>query len=355
MKLQNAGMLAGLALAIGMWCPAVAAQSGYRVGTAEAQRGHKANGYIEVPKGADAGYGIPVIVVNGARPGPVLALVAGAHGTEYASIIALEEVAAKLDPSQLSGTVVIVPLLNPASFERVVPHLNPVDGKSMNRFYPGKADGTQTDRALYAMTKEVVDRCDYLIDYHGGDLDESLRPYSYWAPTGREEQDRKSKEMVLAFGLDHIIIWRDRPADPAATRYLDNTASVKGKPSIVVEAGHAGTVETDDVQLLVTGTISTMRDLKMLEGAPAPIENPVWLESTSTVLSEKAGIFYPLVRRSEYVAQGERLGYVTDYFGSTIYTARAPVAGIVLHICAVPTMKEGDNIAVIGVPAEKAP
>jgi len=84
----------------------------------------------------------------------------------------------------------------------------------MNRFYPGKLDGTQTERASYLITKEIVDRCDYLIDYHGGDLDESLRPYAYWGPTGREAQDRTSKEMVLAFGLDHIIIWRERPPTP---------------------------------------------------------------------------------------------------------------------------------------------
>jgi predicted deacylase len=334
---------------------AAQAQTSYRVGTAEALRGQKADGYLEVPKGVDSATGIPVIVVNGARPGPVLALVAGAHGTEYTSIIALERVAAILDPSQVAGTVVIVPLLNTASFEQKVPHLNPTDGKNMNRYYPGNAEGTQTERASLAITKEIVDRCAYLIDYHGGDLDESLRPYTYWAPTGREQQDRTSKEMALAFGLNHIIIWRDRPVDPAATKYLDNTAAARGKPSIVVEAGHAGTVETDEVNLLVTGTISTMRTLKMLPGPPLPIENPVWLEKTVDVTSDKTGIFYPLVLRSGYVSQGEKLGYVTDYFGNTIYTARAPVAGIVMHICSVPSMKQGDNVAVIGVPAEKAP
>jgi uncharacterized protein len=355
MNWRNAGMRVWVALAVAAWCPAASAQISYRVGTAEALRGQKAYGYLEVPKGVDAAVGIPVIVVNGARQGPVLALVAGAHGTEYASIIALERVAAILDPSQVVGTVVILPLLNTASFEHMVPHLNPVDGKNMNRFYPGTANGTQTERAAYVITKEVVERCDYLIDYHGGDLDESLRPYSYWAPTGHEEQDRVSKEMVLAFGLNHIIIWRDRPTDPEATKYLDNTASARRKPSIVVEAGRAGTVETDDVNLLVTGTISTMRALKMLAGEPLWIENPVWLEKTVEVTSEKTGIFYPLVLRSGYVAPGMKLGYVTDYFGNTIYTARAPVAGIVLHICAVPTMKQGDTIAVIGVPAANAP
>src|SRR5712692_7586796 len=104
-----------------------------------------------------------------------------------------EKSIAALDPAQVTGTVILVPLINIQSFEQKVPHVNPVDSKSMNRFYPGKPDGTQTDRASYLITKEIVDRCDYLIDYHGGDLDESLRPYAYWGPTGREAQDRTSK------------------------------------------------------------------------------------------------------------------------------------------------------------------
>src|SRR3989442_15246375 len=64
--------------------------------------------------------------------------------------------------------------------------VNPVDDKSMNRWYPGKMDGTQTDRASYLITKQVVEQCDHLIDLHGGDLEESLRPYSYWTKTGNE-------------------------------------------------------------------------------------------------------------------------------------------------------------------------
>ena len=241
-------------------------QSAFTVGTASAAPGQKATGYLEVPAGVDTGTKIPVVVMNGAKPGKVLALVSGAHGTEYVSIIAIEKLIAAIDPAQLTGTVILVPLVNIASFEQKVPHVNPIDNKSMNRFYPGKADGTQTERASYLITKQIVDRCDYLIDYHGGDLDESLRPYAYWGPTGHAEQDRISKEMVLAFGLDHIIIWSERPTDPAATRYLDNTATVRGKPSIVVEAGHAGTVETDDLNLLVDGTLSAMRALRMLPG-----------------------------------------------------------------------------------------
>ncbi|HUJ16293.1 MAG TPA: M14 family metallopeptidase [Thermoanaerobaculia bacterium] len=319
------------------------------VGTATATPGQKVTGTIEVPAGVDAALSIPVVVVSGTRSGPVLALVAGAHGTEYASIIALEKVIARLDPAEISGTVIVVPLININSFERKVPHVNPIDHKSMNGFYPGNPNGTQTDRALYAMTKEVVEKCDYLIDLHGGDLDESLRPYSYWPTTGNAQQDAVTKQMALAFGLDTIIIANDRPRDPNASRFLDNTANTRGKPAIAAEAGYAGTAETDDVEALVNGCFSVMRYLKMLPGAPSFVESPVWIEKVETVSSDQNGIFYPLVKRGMFVAEGEKIGTVTDYTGRTLLEARAPVAGEVLYICAVPSMTKGATIANIGV------
>ncbi|HEV2064664.1 MAG TPA: M14 family metallopeptidase [Thermoanaerobaculia bacterium] len=327
----------------------------FTVGTASAARGQKAFGAIEVPAGVDAGTRIAVAVVHGAKPGPVLAVVSGAHGTEYASIVAVSKLVQKLDPAQVSGTVILIPLVNVPSFEQKVPHVNPVDGKSMNRFYPGKADGTQTERASFLITREVVEKCDHLIDLHGGDLDEDLRPYSYWTKTGNAAQDATSRAMVLAFGLDHIIVSTDRPKDPAASRYLENTATTRGKPSITVEAGRAGTVEPEDVAALVDGCLSVMRYLKMLPGAPNPVEHPVWIESVKTAASEEAGLFYPLVRRGAYVEKGLKIGYVTDALGRRVFEARAPAAGVVLYICSVPSMKKGDTIANIGVLAHPEP
>ena len=98
-----------------------------------------------------------------------------------------------------------------------------------------------------------------------------------------------------------------------------------------------------------------MRALKMLPGEPHPIENPVWLEKIVDVTSDLEGIFYPLVKRGTYVEAGMEIGYVTDFFGKTIFEARAPVSGIVLHVNAVPSLKKGDNIANLGVVAAKAP
>lgn len=339
------------AILLGLGWPAVAQdRQTFSVGSAAAVRGQRAFGAIEVPAGIDAALSIPVAVVQGTRPGPVLAIVSGAHGTEYASIIAVERLIQRIDPAAVSGTVILVPLVNVPSFEQKIAHVNPVDGKSMNRMYPGKMDGTQTERASYLITKQVVEPADHLIDLHGGDLDESLRPYSYWTKSGNASQDAVSREMVLAFGLDHIIISADRPKDPAASRYLENTATTRGKPSMTAEAGHAGTTEADDIRALVEGCLSVMRYLKMLPGAPAVIESPVWIDKLATVASDATGIFEPLVSRGAYVQKGMRIGTVSDYLGRPLFEARAPESGIVLFIRAVPSMTKGETIASIGIP-----
>ena len=316
------------------------------VGTASAPLGQRANGFLQVPGGVDPAASIPVIVINGAKVGPTLALVAGAHGTEYSSIIALERIAQQANPAEMSGAVIVLPLLNQASFAQKVPHLNPIDGKNMNRFYPGKADGTQTERISWAVSQQVIAKADYLLDFHGGDLDENMRSYAYWAQTGKSELDETSRRMVLAFGLDHIIMQDLR--QPGASVTITRYASSIGKPSVAVEAGHAGTVLAEDVDALVEGTWNVMRHLKMLPGEPRPVAQPLWFPRYSSVTSEADGIFYPLAKPEAYVTKGMVIGYVTDAFGKHVWEAMAPSNGVILYIGAVPSMKKGDTVASIG-------
>jgi len=321
----------------------------FTVGTATATRGQKALGVLKVPAGSDGGYDIPVAVVHGARPGPVLAVASGAHGSEYASILAVQRLIETSSPADISGTLILLPLINVPSFEHITPHVNPTDNKSMNRFYPGDANGTQTDRASFVITRDVVEKCDHLIDLHGGDLDENLRPYSYWTVTGNQKQDEVSRALVLAFGLDHIIVSRDRPKDPKASRYLENTASTRGKPSFTAEAGRSGPVNDGDVTVLVNGVLNVMGHLKMLQRQAAPVRNPIWIEPVITVAAEQDGVFHPRVDRDARVAKGASIGIVTDYYNRKIQDVASPDAGIVLFIRALPSLKKGDTIASVGV------
>src|ERR1035437_1041493 len=95
------------------------ARPSFTVGTATAARGQKALGVLTVPAGSDAGYDIPVAVLHGAKSGPVLAVVSGAHGTEYASIMAVERLINSVNPRELSGTLVLIPIVNIPSFEKI--------------------------------------------------------------------------------------------------------------------------------------------------------------------------------------------------------------------------------------------
>lgn len=323
----------------------------FTVGNATAARGKRALGALEVPSGSDAGVNIPVAVFHGAWPGPVLAIVSGVHGTEYASIVAVERLIERLDPTDVTGTLILLPIVNVPSFEHKAMHVNPTDGKGINRIFPGRADGTQSERIAYVLTRQVIEKSDAVIDMHSGALDESLRPYTYWTRTGNEKLDAEARGMALAFGIDHIVIATDRPKDPNASRLLDNTAVTRGKPAIAVEAGNAGRTDAEDVELLVNGCLSVMRELKMLPGKPLTVEHPVWIEGVRTVASDHTGIFFPTVKRGNFVEQGTTLGTITDFLGRRVAEAHSPAAGIVLFVSALPSIRRGETIANIGIVA----
>jgi len=318
------------------------------VGTAAAARGQVGYGALTVPAGADSGTSIPVAVVNGSHRGPVLALVAGSHGTEYASIVALSRLIGQLDPRALSGTVLVLPLLNLPSFRQMTVHLNPVDGKGMNRVYPGDPKGTQTQRALALVAEQVVRRAGVIVDLHGGDLDEDLRPYSYWFRTGKPAQDSASGALALAFGLDHIIVQDLDPANPASRGTLSGYALSLGKTVLVAEAGRSGTVLPQDVAALTDGVLSVMGALRMLPRPVRAVERPVWLDGGARLAADGDGMFFATVARGSYVVEGMKIGALTDFLGRPLAELRAPASGVVTFIRGVPSVWKGATLVNVG-------
>ena len=339
-----------LVCALGLCLPAagLAQRKEFTVGTITAAPGTRVSGFLEVPKGSDAGTRIPVTLIHGAKPGPVLALVAGTHGYEYSPIVALQRFPAKVDPRELAGTLIIVHVANMPSFLGRTIYYSPIDGKNLNRVYPGKADGTVSERIAAVITREVIDRADYLVDLHCGDGNEALRPYSYWEAVGSPELNEKTKQMVLAFGLDHIVMETERPTDPNRSVYTSNTAITRGKPAITTETGLLGRVDTNGADLAEAGVFNLLRHFRMLPGEPLRVEHPIWLDRTEVLRSPAAGIFHARVQPDQSVARGTLLGVLTDFFGNTVQEVRAPFAGVVLYIVATPPVSPGEPLGMIG-------
>lgn len=321
----------------------------FTAGPITARAGEKASGVIQIAALNDEGTTIPISVIHGAKPGPVLGLIAGNHGYEYAPIIALQNLLPQLDATQMAGTVIMVHVANMPSFLRRTIYYSPVDGKNLNRVYPGKIDGTISERIAYHITKEAIERADYVLDLHCGDGNESLRPYSYWdVNTGGPAVVEKSKQLALAFGLDHIVMDRERPRDPQASIYCSTTATTRGKPAITTESGALGETDHESIARTEWGVLNIMRHLKMLEGEAQRVAHPLFIERSEVLRSTATGIFYPLVERGHTVAEGTLLGYVTDFFGKRVYDVRAAFSGEVLYILGTPPVSQGEPLAMIG-------
>src|SRR5574342_1269414 len=132
-----------------------------RIGGISAEPGSVVSRMVSIPGGGET---IPVTVLHGTEPGPVVALIAGNHGYEYAPILALQRLLGRVSPTELRGTLVLVHVAAMPSFLARTVYRSPVDGQNLNRVYPGKADGTSSERIAYFITKEVIEKASYVID-----------------------------------------------------------------------------------------------------------------------------------------------------------------------------------------------
>ena len=310
---------------------------------------------IEVPAGTDdPGTFIPVSVLSGAEPGPTLLVVAGVHGYEFHSLLAAERLADELDPDALAGTLVLVRVAHVPAFEERSPYVNPFDRLNLNRAFPGRADGSQTQRIAHALSTELIARADFVVDVHSGDGAEWLEAFAgvYGGPlaSGYEE--------ALAFGeaLGFPNVVRYDMSSQAAIdrgRSLNRQAVAAGLPTVLVEIGENGERDPVKVAALVRGLRAGMAALGMLadeEELDAP--PPRLLEGETSVPVAHSGLWHPHEAVGRFVVEGEELGVVRDYAGRVVETVRAPVSGYAIYGLAGPPVRAGDSVLAISRPVE---
>jgi hypothetical protein len=349
---KSFAVLIGLLLVV---CLGIAAGAGddFVIGGTRVKAGRAASGLLAVPGKDGAGTEIPYTVINGAKAGKVLALVAGVHPYEYPPILALYRLKTMIDPKALRGTVLMVHIANLPSFKKRTIYYGPDDWKNLNRVFPGDADGTMSQRIAAVINKEVVGRSDALLDMHCGDGNEALIPYTYWMISGDKAFDAKTRDLALAFGLPHIIIDETRGRDLKQSKYLGNTAILQGKPAITTEAGFLGRTDEESVALNVRGVLSVLRHLGMIAGAPEPAADPVWIDKYEVVYSKWSGLFTPRAEKGWYVKEGQVVGTVTDYLGVWKEDVKAPFTGILLYVIGTPPCNEGEPLFEVGRVKEK--
>jgi len=207
-----------------------------------------------------------VVTVTGTKPGPTLFVNAGLHGAEYPAIEAVIRLGKSLNPSQISGTVILMPVLNLPAFKKRTPFVCPIDNVNPNRVFPGDPKGSYSEQMVHALVNEFIAHADAYIDLHGGDIPEDLVPFVICrsdAGLADNPVDQKSKEMAMAFGLPYVLTV-SKPVQQAKGSSSYVAAAECGVPAILAEAGGVGQLQEDAVELLVNGVVNVMKHLGIM-------------------------------------------------------------------------------------------
>lgn len=310
------------------------------VGSLTARAGEKVFGVNEIAV-AGQPYRLAMWLANGRKDGPTLVVTAGVHAAEYASIAAALDLGRTLDPGALSGRVIVVPVMNAAGFGVRSIYISPLDGKNLNRVFPGNPSGTGSEQVAHWMFEQVMRQADYYIDLHGGDLIEALVPFTIMFRSGNEHVDNVSFELARAFGI-HYLVRSETPGSAYAA------ATKAGIPSILAEAGGQGVWPPEDVGRLRAGVDRVMRHLGMVPGpAPEPASH-LLLDRFLWLRSDHDGFWYPSVTVGDEVEEGRVLGSVQDHEGRVLQSAISPAAGRVLFLVTSLAINSGDPLLAVG-------
>jgi predicted deacylase len=346
----------------------------------------------------------PVISVVGAKPGPVLFVNAGVHGGEYPAVEAVIRLGKSLDPKKISGTVILMPVLNLPAFRTRTPFVCPIDNVNPNRVFPGDPSGSYSEQMTHACINEFVVHADAYVDLHGGDIPEALVPFvicrseAGLADSKARNVAARSKQIAMAFGLPYVLTV-SKPVQPSKGQSSYAAAAEKGVPSILAEAGGVGQMQEEAVELLVNGVVNVMRHMGMVAGdtmpaglrdsdagaAPATTGNDearmtndetdpkseiqktarravatakgsaadtvasTLLTTFEWVYTKNAGMWYPKIAPGDVVKEGEQIGTVGDLFGEILEKIVSPVNGVVLFLTINPSVLENGLLMGIGV------
>ncbi len=304
---------------------------------------------VTLPGAALADEPRPVTTITGTEPGPVVFVGAGVHGGEYPAIEAVIRLSSLLDPAKLSGTVILMPVLNLPAFWSRSMFVCPVDGVNPNRVFPGAIDGSYSEQMTHALLHEFVVHADAYLDLHGGDIPEALVPFSI-CRSGTEPVDTKSREMATAFGLPYLLTV-SRPIQPAKGSSSYVAAAERGVPAVLAEAGGAGQLQPESVTLLTDGVLRVLAHLGMIPECIPQAPAPFTLDAFEWVYAKHAGMFYPSVAAGDLVQAGAEIGTIGSLFGEKLETITAPVTGRVLFLTINPAVLADGLLMGIGANA----
>lgn len=310
------------------------------------------HGFLRLPYSRnDSAWGsvmIPITVIANGK-GPTALLTGGNHGDEYEGPVALQELAASLQPEQITGRVIILPMMNQPAFSAGL-RCSPVDGGNMNRSFPGRPDGTVTQKICHYIASELVPLADIVLDFHSGGKTLDFLPFAAAHILDDKRQEDDCMAAMQAFNAPYSV----RMLEIDNVGMFDTEVETQGKVFVTTELGGAGTSTARSVAIAKKGIRNLLIHAKIMAGN-LDISDTIQLDmpdESCFVFAEKAGLVEYLVDLGDKVETGQPIARVwaSDRTGTQPETLTAKRDGILTARHVPGLIKIGDFVGLVAVP-----
>jgi N-alpha-acetyl-L-2,4-diaminobutyrate deacetylase len=307
------------------------------------------HGFLRLPwSGNESAWGnimIPLTVIRNGS-GPTALFTGGSHGDEYEGPIALANLARTLQPGEVNGRVIIVPFMNMPAF-RVGQRLSPLDGCNMNRIFPGRPDGSPTEKIADFFHRVLLPVADIVLDFHSGGRTLAFVPFAACHALPDRTQEERCRAARDAFAAPYAMSMVE--IDPAGM--YDEAAEALGKVFVTTELGGGGTATARSAAIAKRGVRNLLKHAGILEGEiegepSVELEMP---DAECFTFCESVGMVEPAVDLGDAVKAGDLLACVhsVDSLGGKPAEYRARTDGMLVGRHFPGLIGIGDCLAVL--------
>lgn len=280
---------------------------------------------------------IPIMVARGLKDGPILGVTAAVHGNELNGISVIQRLFNEVDPKELSGTIIGIPVVNVPGFNRKKRRFN--DGVDLNHIMPGKIDGNVSQVYAYRFLDRIVKHFEFLIDLHTASFG---RVNSYYI---RADMDQEIVEKLALLQNADIIVH-----NPASDGTLRGAADELGIPAITLEVGNPNTFQKRLIRSGVDGIHNVLCYLNMVDDQVIDTEQKTYICRRSIwIYTDQGGLLTISVDLREIVKAGQVIATLRDVFGNKIKDYISPHDGIVIGKSVSPVNQSGGRILHLGL------
>jgi hypothetical protein len=283
----------------------------------------------------------PLVIAHGVLPGPVLCMTAAVHGDELNGIEVVRRVLNDIDPQQLTGTVIGMPIVNLMGFSRSSRYLP--DRRDLNRYFPGTMYGSAASRIAYRLFKQVIVNCDALVDFHTGSFDRANLPQV------RGDLTIPSVlEFTRGFGATPVL------HSPGSRGMLRLAATDHGIPAVTFEVGAPLRLEPEQIEFAVQAIVTLGHKMGMTRSFRMWAEPQATFYESKWVRVDAGGMLFSSVALGDRIREGQHLGKVVDPIRNQEAPILSPFRGRVIGMALNQVVLPGFAAFHVGIETSEA-